>query len=186
MMRVVNISTVTPVYAGRDYLEALAGELAKVRDEWVAQACPFRLAESIFVNDGAVDDSGKILERLAQQYSWIKVVNNSRNFGQHPATIAGILYSSGDWIITLDEDLQHEPKYFTQMIQIATGTQSDIVYANPETRVHQSFLRDLGSHGFKWLMKLLTANPNIKYFNSYRLIRGSVGRAAASVCSHET
>ena len=186
MMRIVNISTVTPVYAGQNYLDNLAKELAKIRDEWASQGCPFCLAESIFVNDDTVDQSEKVLGHLTQQYPWIKVVNQSKNFGQHPATIAGILHSSGEWIITIDEDLQHEPRFFTRMIELATSTGSDIIYAKPEEPVHQSILRDWGSCWFKKLMKVLTNNQNIEYFNSYRLIRGSIGRAAASVCSHET
>lgn len=186
MSQIVNISTVTPVYAGQDYLESLVRKLAKIRDEWSSQGCPFALVESIFVNDDSTDDSDKTLEGLVQQYSWVKVVTQSKNFGQHPATIAGILHTSGEWIITLDEDLQHDPENFTKMIKLATTNGSDIIYAKPEKSVHQSFLRDWGSYLCKRFVKLLANNQHIEHFNSYRLIRGTVGRAAASVCSHET
>lgn len=186
MSQVINISTVTPVYSGQDYLEELVDELANTRKEWSSKGYPFNLVESIFVNDSAIDNSEKVLARMSKRYSWIKVVTLSKNYGQHPATVAGILHSSGDWIITLDEDLQHKPMFFVPMIELATTTSSDIIYANPETTVHQSFIRDNSTKFFKRLMALITRNKNIPHFNSYRLIRGSLARATASVCSHET
>jgi hypothetical protein len=62
----------------------------------------------------------------------------------------------------------------------------DIVYAKPASAVHQARSRDWASRGFKKLMVLLAGNPNIENFNSFRLLRGSLARAASSVCGHET
>src|SRR5882672_7517570 len=103
-----------------------------------------------------------------------------------PATIAGILHTSGDWVVTLDEDLQHSPARIEDLLRKAIIHRSDIVYANAETRVHQSHLRDVGSRLYKHVMKLMTGNPNVTAFNSFRLIRGDVARAASSTCGHDT
>ncbi|MDQ3621403.1 MAG: glycosyltransferase [Verrucomicrobiota bacterium] len=110
-MRSISVSTITPVYCGEQYLQELAGELAKVRREWEECHTPFRLVESILVNDAAIDSSPAMLESLAQEYPWIRVLTLSRNFGQHPATISGILHSTGDWVITLDEDYSMNPGF---------------------------------------------------------------------------
>jgi len=186
MEQIIRVSTVTPVYAGADYLEALVKAISQVKDEWEAEGYPVRIIESIFVNDAAVDDSAQVLQRVQANYPWVHILTHSRNFGQHPATIAGILHTSGDWIITLDEDLQHDPKHFIKLLLTALKETRDIVYAKPEASVHQSKTRDLGSVYFKRLMVALTGNPHISYFNSFRLVRGAIARAAASVCSHET
>ena len=186
MSQITKISTVTPVYSGEAYLRLLVESLASLREDWNRLGFPFQLEESIFVNDNAVDGSAEILEALSQQYPWVRVITNSRNFGQHPATIAGILHSCGDWVVTLDEDLQHDPNHIPKMLECAVARELDIVYARPEAPVHQSRLRDMGSVGFKLMLVILTGNGNIRHFNSFRLVRGGVARSAASVCSHET
>ena len=182
----LTITTVTPVYAGEAYLGALVEALARVREQWIAQGAPFRLEESIFVNDNAVDGSAAVLSVLADKFPWVHVITNARNFGQHPATIAGVLHSSGDWIVTLDEDLQHDPQRIPELLREAVCRSLDIVYARPKSAVHESRLRDWGSVGLKQALVLLTGNRGIRHFNSFRLVRGGVARAAASVCSHET
>lgn len=180
------ISVVVPVYCGSDYLETLVGALDSLRREWQAQAAPFFLAEAIFVDDAAIDQSGKLIDRLAQQHPWIVPLHLSRNFGQHPATIVGILHSSGDWVVTMDEDLQHRPELIKPLLRKAVTEHTDIVYAKPASAVHEAAFRDWTSRSFKRLMQWLTDNPNLPDFNSFRLIRGPVARAAASVCSHDT
>lgn len=182
----LKISTVTPVYSGEAYLRSLVESLSAIRKEWNQAGYPFQLEESIFVDDNAVDGSAAVLEALALEHPWVRVISNSRNFGQHPATIAGILHSSGDWIVTLDEDLQHDPVHIIRMLEPAVKRRLDVVYARPLAAVHQSRLRDLGSVCLKRLLVLLTGNKNIRHFNSFRLLRGGVARSAASVCSHDT
>lgn len=180
------ISVVVPVYCGSDYLDALVAALAELRGDWQSQGAPFSLAEVIFVDDAAIDDSGAKIDRLSREHSWIVPLHLARNFGQHPATIVGILHSSGDWVVTMDEDLQHRPEVITSLLRKAMTEHADIVYANPTSVVHAAVVRDWSSRSFKRIMQWLTDNPNLSSFNSFRLIRGPVARAAASVCSHDT
>ena len=182
----VSISLVVPVYSGAKYLRQLAEAADAVRNDWVARAAPITLGEMIFVDDGAKDDSPTIIDDLATEYPWVVPLHLSRNFGQHAATMAGILHSAGDWVVTLDEDFQHPPDKITEMLKCAVYAQSDLVYANAETKVHESALRDLSSAVFKRIMHWATGNPKVRHFNSFRLIRGSVARAAASVSIHDT
>jgi len=182
----ISLSTITPVYSGALYLEKLVYELAVLRDQWLNQNAPIMLTEAIFIDDAAIDESSKILDELALKYSWVTTIHLSRNFGQHPATIAGILHSSGDWIVTLDEDFQHPPEQIETLLRKAAKEGCDIVYAYPQEAVHQSIVRDFTSRFYKKIMAKLTGNKNIPFFNSFRLIRGSIARAASSVCSHET
>lgn len=182
----ISISTVTPVYSGKEYLEDLVVKIEQVRDQWMSSGSPLRLEEAIFVNDSSTDGSLELLYEIQKSRPWIQVLNLSRNFGQHQATIAGILHSSGDWIITLDEDLQHDPVYIDTLLETAVHSELDIIYASPEESVHESPLRDWSSRGFKKLIAFLTDNKHVREFNSFRLIRGCVARASGSVCSHGT
>lgn len=182
----VLVSTVTPVYRGAQTVEELASRLDAVRRRWDEEGWPFRLVESIFVDDASVDDSAAVLERLEAQFDFARVVTLSRNFGQHPATAAGILHTSGDWVLTLDEDLQHRPEDADALLERATTRALDVVYARPSGEVHSSWYRDRASRGYKRLLSLFTGDPNVLLFNSFRVVRGSIARAAAAVARHDT
>ena len=180
-MEKISVSAVVPVYAGVDYLSDLIGEIAKIRSMWDSDDYPFQLEEVVFVDDASDDGSSQLLATEAAKLSWVKLIQLSRNFGQHSATVAGILHSSGDWVITLDEDLQHHPKFFEDLFLKVGQKNCDVVYARPIEEVHKSLFRDLSSKFYKKILAKMTGNPNIKLFNSFRLIRGPVARAVASV-----
>jgi len=186
MEDVIYLSTVTPVYNGAETLRELIDELDRLRQQLIKESGPLQLAESVFVDDGSTDGSDAVLYELSEKHDWIKVITFSRNFGQHPATMAGILHTSGDWVATLDEDLQHHPKFLLAIIRQAVIEKLDVVYAHPEASVHKSAWRDPASRGYKSLIAALSGNSHIKNFNSFRLIRACVARAAAAVASHQT
>ena len=185
-MEKVYLSTVTPVYKGAAYLRDLCAELAALRAALADEGGPLELLEAIFVNDAAVDESPEVLAELQAEHPWVKVVHLSRNFGQHPATVAGILHSSGDWVATLDEDLQHHPKHLIPLLVEAVSRHRDVVYANAEGAVHQTAFRNASSKLYKGLVAWLVGSPRVRQFSSFRLMRGSVARAAASVSTHDT
>ena len=167
----IYLSTVTPVYQGAEFLEKLVLEIAKVRDELESIDAPIRILESIFVDDGSTDGSDLVLEKLSNTYPWLVVITLSKNFGQHPATTAGILHSSGDWVITLDEDLQHHPKFIATLLKTAVFNSSDVVYANPEESVHESKFRDYSSRQFKVLIKLLSHARRLVQSSELKILR---------------
>lgn len=180
------VSVVVPVYSGQDYLDDLVLALAQVRDDWARNHNDVQLAEVLLVNDAAIDASPALLAQLADKYPWVEAITLSRNFGQHPATICGILHSSGDWVVTMDEDLQHRPEHIETMLRRAVTEHADVVYAAPEGAVHGSWHRDLASRLYKRMLAYLARNPAIRNFSSFRLCRGTVARAGASVAGHET
>ncbi|MCF6262302.1 MAG: glycosyltransferase [Xanthomonadales bacterium] len=185
-MKTLSLNTVTPVYAGAEYLPQLVNKIEALRDRWAVSEIPLELTEAIFVNDASIDNSLEILYTLQESRPWIRIINLSRNFGQHQATIAGILHSSGDWVITLDEDLQHDPIFIDEMLQHTINQKRDITFANPDSSVHKNIIRDWGSSIYKNLVARITGNRHVKKFNSFRLIRGDIARGAASVCAHGT
>jgi glycosyltransferase involved in cell wall biosynthesis len=186
IMNKIAITTVTPVYSGRNFLPELIVKIEQVRDRWRNTQAPLELIEAIFVNDASEDGSLPVLYEIQKTRPWVNVINLSRNFGQHQATIAGILHSSGDWVVTMDEDLQHDPSHIDTLLESAVKSDMDIIYANPEQSVHENPLRDWTSRAFKGLVSYATGNPHVREFNSFRLIRGSIARASGSVCSHGT
>ena len=179
------LSIVVPVYSGDQYIPELFEEIKRLRETWLNIEAPIRLSELIFVNDDAADNSPAIITELGNKHGWVTALNLSKNFGQHPATIAGILHSSGDLVATLDEDLQHHPDQIPGMIRKLVATNSDIIYAKPLAHVHKSLFRDLSSRFYKFMIGRLTGQSNLKKINSFRLMRGSIARAASSVSVHD-
>lgn len=141
------------------------------------------IGELIFIIDEAVDDSEAVANEIAETCDWVRVIVLSRNFGQHPATIAGVLHTSGEWVVTLDEDLQHRPERTEDMLREAVTNAADVIYAKPASAVHKRAYRDLSSRGVKALIGFLTGDRNVMHVNSFRLMRGQIARAAASVCA---
>lgn len=182
----ITLSTVTPVYSGEDYLRVLVEEISRVRQKWLDESNPMFLTEAIFVDDNSIDSSSEVLEELSEKYEWVKVITMSRNFGQHSATVAGVCHTSSDWVVTLDEDLQHRPEKIELLLETAVNQSADVVYAWPKDPVHGNSWRDRSSRFVKKIVAKLTATPQIRMFNSFRLIRGAIARAAASSSSSQT
>ncbi|MGY6633027.1 MAG: glycosyltransferase [Alkalilacustris sp.] len=184
----IAISFVVPVYSGEAYLSALLDAVARERDALRADPdAPLDIVELILVDDAAIDGSSELIDRLAERAPWVIPLHLSRNFGQHAATIAGILHSSGDWVATIDEDLQHPPDRMLDLLAHAAARGADVVYGRPATGVvHDAAWRDGSSRSFKRVMEWLTGTPTLRLVNSFRVMRGPIARATAGVCSHNT
>ena len=105
------LSVIIPVYNEEEGLNALFDRLYPALDQAASQ---FMLSyEIIFINDGSKDRSAAI---LAMQYEKrpdvTRVVLFANNFGQHMAIMAGFEYAHGEYIITLDADLQNPRRWF--------------------------------------------------------------------------
>ncbi len=70
--------------------------------------------------DRGPGNSDQIIRELADKYTFVKPVWLSRNFGQHAATIAGMSSSGGEWIVTMDEDGQQDPRFIPQLWTVHT------------------------------------------------------------------
>jgi glycosyltransferase involved in cell wall biosynthesis len=160
--------------------------MLQLKSSWSAQNAPVQLAEAIFVLDDPADHSPDLLGALASQHEWLRIITLSRCFGQHPATLAGILHSDSDWVVTVDEGLSLNPKMIHQLFQRVAETSCDIVYAHPQPTTRRPFQHTVIAKLSRHILRFLTDNPSVVKFHSFRLIRGPVARAASSVCSHDT
>lgn len=175
------ISVVVPVYRGEHHLPALAEELRALTTlQWTPDGNAFRVAELVLVHDCGPDASAAVMRRLAASYPWVRAVWLSRNYGQHPATLAGMASSSGDWIVTLDEDGQHDPADIGGMLDTALRTGATLVYADPVNRAPHPFFRRVTSSASKRVVNLLGGGVDASLFHSYRLMLGEVGRSVAA------
>ena len=103
------ISIIIPVYNEEESLEKLFKEL-------LDSMSPFLDWEVIFVNDGSNDGSDMILEKLSKSHQNIKLISFYKNFGKSDALGIGFEYAKGDIIVTMDADLQDDPKEIIYLI----------------------------------------------------------------------
>jgi glycosyltransferase involved in cell wall biosynthesis len=104
------ISVVVPVYNERENVMPLADELLPVMRD-LPQSC-----EIIFVDDGSRDGTAALLDDLAAREPEVCVVRLRRNFGKAEALMAGFNVASGDVLITIDGDLQDDPREIPRML----------------------------------------------------------------------
>ena len=177
----VTVSVVIPVYSGAATLPALIDELARLHDGTVSPCgLPYRVAEVVLVWDRGPGGSDEAMRELSAKHDWIRPVWLSRNFGQHAATLAGMSSAAGEWIVTMDEDGQHDPAYIGAMLDRAYETSSQLVYASPTNPPPHGAVRNMGSRFAKWSFRILVGDTDLDSFHSYRLILGEVGRSAAA------
>ena len=178
---VIDVSVVIPVYRGEHTLPTLIAELLPVHSGYMTPSGRhYRVTEVLLVWDRGPDHSDRTIRALARQYDWVRPIWLSRNFGQHAATLAGMTSSTGTWIVTMDEDGQHDPAHIGAMLDRALDTGSQLVYAAPTTPPPHGFLRNLASRTAKWLFVNVLSGVDVEAFNSYRLVLGEVGRGAAA------
>ncbi len=131
--------------------------------------------------DRGVDGSEEVVRELAASDDWVRPVWLSRNFGQHLATLAGMTSAGGDWIVTMDEDGQHDPAYIGDLLDTAYRDRTQLVYASPLNRPPHGVFRNAASWLAKWLfVHVLVSSERPGAFNSYRLILGEAGRSVAA------
>lgn len=174
------VSTVIPVRRGAPFLRSLVAHLQQIREAWEQDHSAITLAEAILVIDGAEDESETILRELQAQHTWIRVIMLSRSFGRQPATIAGILHTSGDWVFTIDENGQPRAEQFAANLKDLATTNGDVLYIEPaeiEPKARTKWEKALSS---------ITGVANFSAPSSHRLIRGSIARAAAAMSSRQT
>lgn len=113
--------------------------------------------EIIFVDDGSRDASFALLQKRAAADPHVKVVQLRRNFGQTAALQAGIDWSSGDVLVTLDGDLQNDPADIPLLLEhLEQGY--DAVFGLRAKRQDSLFIRKLPSFLANWLIRRVTGS----------------------------
>lgn len=160
----IEYSVIIPVYSSAATLEELMKRLVKVFSEITLDY------EIIMIEDCGGDNSWEIMKDLNRKYSKLKIIKLTTNYGQHNAIMCGFNNAGGNYIITLDDDLQNPPEEIPKLInEIKKG--ADVVYGIYETKKH-SFFRNFGSNLIQCIYKKVFGLSN--NFTSFRIIRKNI------------
>ncbi|MGC9224601.1 MAG: glycosyltransferase family 2 protein [Terracidiphilus sp.] len=111
--------------------------------------------ELVFVDDGSVDRTYKLLEEIAAVDSRVLIVKLRRNFGQTSALAAGFDHASGEFVLAMDGDLQHDPNDIPAFIE-KLDEGYDVVSGWRKVRIDNFILRRVPSACANWLMAKLS------------------------------
>ncbi|MBI4455170.1 MAG: glycosyltransferase family 2 protein [Acidobacteria bacterium] len=128
-------------------------------------------AEFIFVDDHSTDGTPHLLAQLAKDDPQIVVIRLKRNYGQTVALEAGFDYASGEVIISMDGDLQHDPDDIPTMLSTFEESGCDIVSGWRKNRVDNVLLRRVPSRIANWLMSKLSGIDIHDFGTTFKVYR---------------
>ncbi len=129
--------------------------------------------ELVFVDDGSTDRSYKLLEEIAAVDSRVLVVKLRRNFGQTSALAAGFDHASGEFILAMDGDLQHDPNDIPAFLEkLEEGY--DVVSGWRKERIDNFVMRRIPSRCANWLMAKLSGVDIHDFGTTFKAYRHEV------------
>ena len=160
-------SVVVPFHNEEENVTALYDTLKAVMEQ---VGDPFEL---IFVDDGSLDRTYRLLEEITAVDSRVMVVKLRRNFGQTCALAAGFDHAQGDFILAMDGDLQHDPAEIPDFLaKLEEGY--DVVSGWRKDRIDSFMMRRFPSRCANWLMAKLSGVDIHDFGTTYKAYRREV------------
>lgn len=167
--RAHQISVVVPFHNEEQNVIELYGRLRGVMEE-LGRGYQF-----VFVDDGSTDLTYKLLKEVALIDPHVTVIKLRRNFGQTGALAAGFAHSTGDYVIAMDGDLQHDPAEIPAFLKkIEEGY--DVVSGWRSHRIDNLLLRKIPSRCANWLMAKLSGVNIHDFGTTFKAYRGDLLR----------
>ncbi|MCL4137233.1 UNVERIFIED_CONTAM: hypothetical protein GTU68_013573, partial [Idotea baltica] len=163
------ISIVVPIYNEEESIPYLYKEL----DE-VCQSLPNDY-ELIFINDGSKDKSLEVLEQISNKDEKVFVIEFRRNFGQTAAMAAGLEHTTGDVVVTMDGDLQNDPREIPRMLR-KLNEGYDMVAGWRKDRKDKFISRKLPSMIANWIISRSTNVHLHDYGCTLKMLTGELAR----------
>ena len=170
-------SIVIPCYCSGDWLPELVERIDKTMRVYGESF------EVILVNDASPDNTWHHIAELAQQYSFVHGVDLLFNTGQQRTTICGLERARGEYVILMDDDLQHLPEEIPRLIRaMQSETAPDCVMGIYDQKQHSLF-RNLGSRAWRYIVAKLYDVPTTLKMSSFRIMNRELAQA---LCLHGT
>lgn len=160
------VSLIIPVYNEEENIVPLAEELQKVLQSYDL--------EIIFIDDGSVDRTAEKVQSLKKKN--VTLIEFTKNFGQSLAMAAGIAYAKGEFIVTIDGDLQNDPADIPKMLKKLKDEGWDMVAGYRQKRKDPFFSRILPSKIANFIIRMLTGVHFIDYGCTLKVFRADLAK----------
>ena len=159
-------SIVVPVYNSEKSLPILYERVSKEFDEVIKE--PFEL---ILVDDCSSDSSYHVISELVERDPRVKGVQLAVNHGQQKAVMCGFSYVTGDYAITMDDDLQHPPEEIPKLIEkMNSADDIDVVIGEYDSKKHNAVKR-MGTKLMNMMSNTVYHKSNNLKITSFRLMK---------------
>ncbi|MBN2412101.1 glycosyltransferase family 2 protein [candidate division KSB1 bacterium] len=161
MNKINDVLILIPVFNEADNIEKLVFELSKYIDNH----------NIVVMNDGSTDSTGNIIRKLS-----VHIIEHAHNMGKGAALLTGLKYAKKagyKWVITLDGDGQHQPRYISDFLRQIRNNKVDLLLGNRQNRTNRMPLHRILSNGITSIIVSLCAG-NIRIHDSqcgYRAFR---------------
>jgi glycosyltransferase involved in cell wall biosynthesis len=160
------LSLVVPCFNEEEAVELFYGEALKVLENGEN----FGGFELIFVDDGSKDGTLAEIKKRSARDGRVRYISFSRNFGKEAALLAGLAASRGQFVVTLDADLQDPPALIPPMLEAVSGGQYDCAAARRVTRRGEPAVRSFFARCFYYLMAKVTDIEVVDGARDFRLM----------------
>ena len=171
------VSIVVPCYNEEESIMLFYKTIKKTVIK-MKKKCSF---EFIFVNDGSKDKTIKVIRELAKKDNSVRYISFSRNFGKEAAMYAGFEASTGDYVTTMDVDLQDPPELLPEMFDTVDSGEYDCCAAKSTNRKGYSFFRKTFTRWFYKLIGKLSKTEMVPGARDYRLMNRKMLNAIISM-----
>jgi glycosyltransferase involved in cell wall biosynthesis len=158
------LSVVVPIYNEQDALPLMVERLRRILDE---MDTPY---EVLGVDDGSTDATAVILAKLQTDWPELRVIRFRRNSGHQAALTAGLRNAFGDYVVSIDADLQDPPEKIPVMLELARSEELDIVYGVRSDRSTDTVFKRASAGLYYGLMRRLAGNQVPAHGGDFRLL----------------
>ncbi|MGN0614374.1 MAG: glycosyltransferase family 2 protein [Porcipelethomonas sp.] len=127
--------------------------------------------ELLFINDGSKDKTLDMLRKLAAEDERVRYISFSRNFGKEAGMFAGLENARGDYVVIMDADLQHPPKFIPQMYDYVKNQGYDCATTRRVSRKGESKIRSWFARGFYKIMNKISQTEIVDGAQDFRFMR---------------
>jgi dolichol-phosphate mannosyltransferase len=170
------LSIVIPVLDEEEVLPLLVDRLRPVLDGLVSRGFVGGY-EVLLIDDGSTDSTLEVANDLGARWPEVWLVELRRNSGQQAAIAAGLRQARGDWVVTLDADLQDPPELIPAMLDAAAGSHVDVVYTCRKDRASDGLVTRWLAGAYYGLVRRFSGVPVEPHVGDYRLMSRAVVHA---------
>lgn len=172
------LSVVVPMYDEADVLPTFVQRLRDVLDTLDASY------EVVAVDDGSVDATPVLLQRFRREWPELRIVRLRANAGHQAAISAGLVSARGDFVVTIDADLQDPPETIAEMLQAAVESSVDVVYGVRSDRSSDSMFKRNSAAAFYKLIGRVGGGQAPNSAGDFRLMSRETVAAVNSLPEH--
>ena len=170
-------SCIVPCFNEEEVIPLYYEEMQKVRKQEEGKID----FEIIFIDDGSRDKTLEVIKKLSEQDECIHYVSFSRNFGKEAAMYAGFEHANGEYVVTMDVDLQDPPHLIPEMIRSIEEEGYDSVATRRVTRKGEPPIRSFFARRFYGLINKISDADIVDGARDFRMMKRDMVNAILSM-----